>query len=869
MKNRYFNTFIHKVTSIDKKEPKICISKFPSEILFYLIHYVRNHWEGGYKGVLFVKEGIRLHRRVFTNSIDTQNCVFEEQVEFYNCIFESLEIKQVSFQKGITIEEQTEFYNCIFESLKIKQVFFQKSITFEGCKLGIRPPDDKGILGEKLPIAVFEGVIFQSDIKYFITHCDSLYFKKCKFEGDININDTEIDNQVVFLDCDFYKDCDFKDIEFKGETSFKGCKFYNRYSKIDFSGCTFNTADFSNTEFKGDLDFSLREEVNGDVKGVVFKNYVDFKNSKIKKAGFKGVIFQNNVYFEGAVLENIDFSGSKFVDPEKDTYMKENQRKEINFSRVEFGAVSFKNSLFEKNVRFHESIFKKEADFYNTSFKKLVDFHGAIFNEAQLFHFTDFSEEAIFANVNFKKEVLFLYCKIESDSYIRFESSIFERGLDISRSNFKKNINFWDITITKEGEQEIFRNLNNQHHKNIKYIDDFGEYSTKEVSMVYRQIRETYRIIKDNFYAQNNRIEGLKFYEKEMSVYLEEKRAQDNLSKAENKTINEIVEKSSKKEIDIRNKYGKIKFIHNLYFLCITFIFLIVNSLFCIVCVLLSPLLLILCAIVNILELKIFDNIYINMKNFINFTFYELHKIKEWNSIIFHFFFISLLVCLLVLYIIYQEYVSYWIMLFVFLLYFFGCIYKIRTNIKENIKNNDYMSLVLLLIPIICFFILLYGENNYQENDFVYREIEYFFFFFKLTEGKNLFILELILMSIAITLAFLPRKQDRILLWFNKNSNSFGTDWVVGINFTMLVALVATIIVLLLSPNMCFLPKWEGIGNFMRALVEMFNITEWKDIEILGERPSNWQYIFIFLARIFIAYGMYQTIQAFRKFGKS
>ena len=216
MKNRYFNTFIHKVTSIDKKEPKICISKFPSEILFYLIHYVRNHWEGGYKGVLFVKEGIRLHRRVFTNSIDTQNCVFEEQVEFYNCIFESLEIKQVSFQKGITFEkckfeEQTEFYNCIFESLKIKQVFFQKSITFEGCKLGIRPPDDKGILGEKLPIAVFEGVIFQSDIKYFITHCDSLYFKKCKFEGDININDTEIDNQVVFLDCDFYKDCDFKE----------------------------------------------------------------------------------------------------------------------------------------------------------------------------------------------------------------------------------------------------------------------------------------------------------------------------------------------------------------------------------------------------------------------------------------------------------------------------------------------------------------------------------------------------------------------------------------------------------------------------------------------------------------------------------
>ena len=99
MKNRYFNTFIDKVTPEDKKEPKICISRFPPEILFDLIHYVRNHWEGGYKGVLFVKEGIRLHHRVFTNSIDAQNCVFEEQVEFYNCIFESLKIKLVSFAK--------------------------------------------------------------------------------------------------------------------------------------------------------------------------------------------------------------------------------------------------------------------------------------------------------------------------------------------------------------------------------------------------------------------------------------------------------------------------------------------------------------------------------------------------------------------------------------------------------------------------------------------------------------------------------------------------------------------------------------------------------------------------------------------------
>ena len=818
MKNRRFDTFIRNIPSIDKK---ICISKFPPEILFDLIDYVRNHWEGGYKGVLFVNKEIKLHRIVFTNSINAQNCVFEKQVEFYNCVF----------------EKQVEFYNCIFEEqTKFDKSSFLSDVSFKK--------------------SIFRGGVF----KY-------ISFREVTFGGD----------EIDFCLTEFYSG-DFSKAIFKENSSF-----------VDFKGAKLYNVTFNEAQFERIVSFEK------------FENPTEIKNTKFERAifsqqaNFHNVLFYDDISFQNAIFrgktyflnitskkisentiigreKEFSFNGAKF---QNEMYFNGNNYIELNFSEVEFGVkdkdvtISFSNAKFYENIRFHHCDFYSSINFENTTFEKLVDFHGAIFCKAQPFHFTDFSEEAIFANVKFKKEVQFLYCKIKPDSYIRFESSIFERGLEISRSNFKRNINFWDITIAKEGEQEIFRNLNNQHYEDIKYIDDFGRYSTKKVSMVYRQIRETYRIIKDNFYAQNNRIEGLKFYEKEMSVYLQEKRAQDSLSKVENNTTNEIVEKSSKKENNITNKHIKIKFLRNLVFFAELFSFIIINSLFSIICVLLSPLLLILCIIVNILDLKIFDNIYINIKNFINFTFCELHKIKEWNSIIFHFFFISLLVCLLILYIIYQEYVLYWIMLFVFLLYFFSYFYKIKTKIKENIRNNDYMSLVLLLIPIICFFILLYGENNYQENDFVYRKIEYFFFFFKLSQGKNLFILELILMFIAITLAFLPRKQDRILLWFNKNSNSFGTDWVVGINFTMLVALVATIIVLLLSPNMCFLPKWEGIGNFMRALVEMFNITEWKDIEILGERPSNWQYIFIFLARIFIAYGMYQTIQAFRKFGKS
>ena len=206
-------------------------------------------------------------------------------------------------------------------------------------------------------------------------------------------------------------------------------------------------------------------------------------------------------------------------------------------------------------------------------------------------------------------------------------------------------------------------------------------------------------------------------------------------------------------------------------------------------------------------------------------------------------------------------------------LWFYSYIYPIKNKIKKNIKDNNYMSFILLLIPFIFFFILLYGKNNYQENDYVYKKIKHLLSFFNSIKEDNpfyfLFISELTLIFLAILLFILREKQDKILLWFNKNSNVFGTDWVVGINYTLFVTLISTTIILSLSSNIDFLPNLEGIGNFLRSLVEMLNITEWKEIEILGERPNNWQYILIFLARIFIAYGIYQTIQAFRKFGKS
>ena len=702
MKNRYFNTFIDKVTPEDKKEPKICISRFPPEILFDLIHYVRNHWEGGYKGVLFVKEGIRLHHRVFTNSIDAQNCVFEKQVEFYNCVF----------------EEHTEFDKSSF----LSDISFKRSI--------------------------FRG----SDFK-------SISFREVTFGGD----------KIDFCLTEFYSG-DFSKAIFKENSSivdFKGAKLYN---------VTFNEAQFKRT-----VSFEKLENPT-EIKSTKFERAIFSKQANFHNVlfyddiSFQNTIFRGKTYFlnitskkisENTIIgreKEFSFNGAKF---QNETYFNGNNHIELNFSEVEFGVkdkdvtISFSNAKFYENIRFHHCDFYSSINFENTTFEKLVDFHAAIFCEAQPFHFTDFSAEAIFANVKFKKEVQFLYCKIKPDSYIRFESSIFERGLEISRSNFKRNINFWDITIAKEGEQEIFRNLNNQHYEDIKYIDDFGKYSTKEVPMVYRQIRETYRIIKDDFYAQNNRIEGLKFYEKEMSVYLEEKR----FSKTKEK-----------------QKYK--------------------------------------------------SNFYRNLKD--NNIFYVLLAIivvsmSLWVYCKSLFFYITLIISF-VLVLVERWYKN-----------------KEKLKTKNPLKQNNYFSFIFLIIGIIFYLIWIYEAMNTIH----YFVISYIFLFFS-----------------AVFLYFY-QERDRIILWLNKNSNSFGTDWVVGINFTLLIALISSMIILSMTPHIVFSFDTEGIENFIRTLVEILNITEWADIKILNKEPNTRQYILMFFSRIFIGYGYYQTIQAFRKFGKS
>lgn len=113
-------------------------------------------------------------------------------------------------------------------------------------------------------------------------------------------------------------------------------------------------------------------------------------------------------------------------------------------------------------------------------------------------------------------------------------------------------------------------------------------------------------------------------------------------------------------------------------------------------------------------------------------------------------------------------------------------------------------------------------------------------------------------------------------LFLNYVSNNFGRSWGQGLLFSFGIGLFFYSILLISTNKFSFgVPKhidWEYSSSFFKFMNpirhfdtdEIFRNSKGK-IEIV---LSNWSYLWDFFGRIFIAYSYYQTIQAFRKFGR-
>ena len=497
---------------------------------------------------------------------------------------------------------------------------------------------------------------------------------------------------------------------------------------------------FSNCIFQEDVDFSscifLRKSLFSYIKnnqGEIITNASIFE----KRVNFSKVIFK----------ESVNFSGTKFS---AKTEIDDNSKIIVNFGGVKF----------EENIRFHYCKFCNNVTFENTTFNKLVDFYYTEFFRPQQFHLTDFFDRAIFSNTIFHQEIQFIYCRTNSNSYIGFESAEFKRGLDISRSNFNCNLNFWNITIEKKGEEYIFKNIDD-----IKYKNDFKAHD--EAPSVYKQLRETYRIIKDNFYKQNNKIEGGKFYKRELEIY-------------------EIcIGKDKDRENGSLSLFTKTSEIYR----NITNIIMCLISTFFLLIILLSP----------IFPLEIIDS---NVITILNKNPLILNLLLLIHTLFAYFYYGSDKIIL----------------------------------IANKISNDFGTNWVKGVLFTICITILTYITLSFSML------------------GLEVFsIILIIYMSI-------------VALFISIDSMAKKKIYFIG---TILSIIVLVFYTYSIRKYFNFRISIKIINDFIGDFINIHTFISWKDLKINHKEVTGISLLILFIGRIFIGYGYYQTIQAFRKFGKS
>lgn len=484
--------------------------------------------------------------------------------------------------------------------------------------------------------------------------------------------------------------------------------------------------------------------------------------------------------------------------------------------------INFSDCVFEKKVKLYNCTFLHRAYLDNTTFEDLVDFYGCTFKEPQQFYKTDFDKVAIFSNATFEQEAQFIYCTTTSSSYISFQSAKFKMGIDVARANFNCKVSCWDMQVEDEGLREAvnseyyltdfnfewLKKIAEKHIPNrIKDNKKLKEYIFKTNSKILSEIRncitswekkefdtninieqskwtsaskklrESMRFIKNNFYAENNRIEGSQFEKKELEIYRKEVKSQPNRFTKQLTSNNEPSTQWEK-------------------------------------------------------WLKYYD-----------------------TSIFLQIFSLLLIGLMLFLYIIYTHYLFYGATLLFFIITMGSHLICKERTIKKSIKQNNYIPYILILASICLYFIALYDIHHIKNN---YNSIIVYITFLAI--------------FIAFGFTYLFFNEDKILLFLNKNSNDFGVSWIVGVNFTILVGLITYLPILgYLYQNNCisFDLSINGLGNFFQNFGEILNPLKWTNLCLFNTEPTGWIYVWIFIGRIFIGYGYYQTIQAFRKYGKS
>lgn len=118
------------------------------------------------------------------------------------------------------------------------------------------------------------------------------------------------------------------------------------------------------------------------------------------------------------------------------------------------------------------------------------------------------------------------------------------------------------------------------------------------------------------------------------------------------------------------------------------------------------------------------------------------------------------------------------------------------------------------------------------------------------------------------------KDYDYYVLWLNKKSNDFGRNWIKGVKFTLVSSLCFFLLLIFINSfisskyPLTFSNKDSSFAGFSIILLEYLKFTFSLDFKNEEFQSNGFLYFIFIIAKIFIGYGIYQTITAFRKYGK-
>lgn len=113
---------------------------------------------------------------------------------------------------------------------------------------------------------------------------------------------------------------------------------------------------------------------------------------------------------------------------------------------------------------------------------------------------------------------------------------------------------------------------------------------------------------------------------------------------------------------------------------------------------------------------------------------------------------------------------------------------------------------------------------------------------------------------------------ESFLLWMHKYSNDFNRSWLRGIVFTLLVTLLSYFILNYTGRDVPYFVidiHFNGFGDVVKGylrLLDVFNLTGIANN--VFEELTTWGYIQLFVSKIVITFGFWQTIYAFFRYRK-